>query len=81
MRCVSRFETIGLITKHKATCGRVLTLADLLKTTFLQMCILHFLIRLIVSPLSQNMSHIIFVENAHRCCLGSTPLQVRLRML
>ena len=44
---VSRFENIGLITKYKTICRRVLILVDLLKTTFFQKCFLHFVIRLI----------------------------------
>ena len=48
MLCVSRLETIGLNTKYKKTYKRVLTLVDLLKTTFLQKCFLHFMIRYIV---------------------------------
>ena len=45
MWCVSRSETIGLITVYKATCRRVLILEDFLKTTFLLKCFLHFVIR------------------------------------
>ena len=36
MLCISRFETVDLITKHRATCRRVLILVDLLKVTFIQ---------------------------------------------
>ena len=39
-------KTIGLITKNKKTCRRVLILVDLLETTFVQKCMLHFVIRL-----------------------------------
>ena len=48
MWCVSRFETIDLITKYKSTCRRVLILAGLLERTFLQKYFLHFVIRLTV---------------------------------
>ena len=48
MLFVSQLETIGLNTKYKATFWRVIILVDLLKTTFIQKCFLHFVIRLIV---------------------------------
>ena len=64
MWCASQFETIGFIAKYKTTRRRVLISVELLKTTFLQKCFLHFVIRLIVP---NRKTCYIFMENADKC--------------